>query len=84
MASILIMTHPAYTTEALNTKSLSELKAIYTQIGCTRACGDKRKKAAWAVAILRFQEQQIVQVEGTCATCPKFDSDRGVILQEKL
>ena len=49
-----IMTHPIYTREALEAKSLSELKAIAAQLG-TKPVVDKRYKQSWILVILRKQ-----------------------------
>jgi hypothetical protein len=76
------MTHPRYGEKYLNGLSLSDLKSLYSDLGCTRQVADKRAKLSWVTAILRFQEERAVKTElqleeKTCGTCPKFDAERG-------
>ncbi|KYC40732.1 hypothetical protein WA1_24135 [Scytonema hofmannii PCC 7110] len=76
------MTHPIYNEQQLSVKCLSELRDLYTELGCTRAVEDKRAKQSWATAILCFQEERVAKLElqleeKTCATCSKFDAVRG-------
>jgi hypothetical protein len=72
------MTYPTYTKQQLEVKTLSELKSLYAELGCTRQVADKRSKESWALAIVRYQEEQAVKIEPkTCSDCLQFDSERG-------
>ncbi|MCC5618420.1 hypothetical protein LC605_25710 [Nostoc sp. CHAB 5836] len=57
------MTHQLYTEEQLFTKSLPELKTIYTQIGAAVEVADKRCKSAWVNAIVAHQSSQVQKVD---------------------
>ncbi|MBO3463568.1 hypothetical protein G7B40_001550 [Aetokthonos hydrillicola Thurmond2011] len=68
--------------EHLESLSLTELKAIYSQTGSTVEVTDKRSKASWITAILDHQSAQVEKVAiaevkvdeqpKTCADCPLF------------
>ncbi|MBD2535338.1 hypothetical protein H6G97_40460 [Nostoc flagelliforme FACHB-838] len=53
------MTHPTYTQQQLRSKSLDQLKRIYSEIGCTVEVSDKRCKDAWISAIVNYQASKI-------------------------
>ncbi len=55
--------HPLYTEQQLQAKSLSELKAIYSQIGASVEVADKRCKSAWVDAIVAHQSSQLLHVD---------------------
>jgi hypothetical protein len=57
--------HQLYTAEQLFTKSLSDLKAIYAQIGADVQVADKRCKSLWVNAIITHQSSQVQKVEST-------------------
>ncbi len=52
------MTHPIYTADQLNQKTLTELKQIAASIGAEKPA-DARKKASWVEAILEAQPQLV-------------------------
>jgi hypothetical protein len=56
------MTHQLYTEQQLLSKTLSELKTIYTQIGAAIEVGDKRSKSAWVNAIIAHQSLQVESI----------------------
>jgi hypothetical protein len=56
------MTHQLYTEQQLLSKTLSELKTIYTQIGAAVEVGDKRSKSAWVNAIIAHQSLQVESI----------------------
>lgn len=58
------MTHQAYTEQQLQTKTLTDLKTIYTQIGATVEITDKRTKSAWINAIILHQTSQTEKLSG--------------------
>ena len=64
------MTHQIYTVQQLFTKSLSELKTIYTQIGASVEVADKRCKSLWLNAIVAHQSSQVQKVDS-----PKTEDD---------
>ncbi|MFN6540701.1 MAG: hypothetical protein RM021_030775 [Nostoc sp. EkiNYC01] len=53
------MTHQIYILQQLQTKSLSELKTIYAQIGASVEVADKRCKSLWVNAIVAHQSSQV-------------------------
>jgi hypothetical protein len=56
------MTHPAYTYQQLQRKSLDQLKAIYAQLASAIEVEDRRYKQSWIQAILLYQSNQLVKV----------------------
>jgi hypothetical protein len=56
------MSHVIYSEQQLVAKSISDLKTIYTQLGCTLEVADKRIKASWVQAIVNHQSTQIQAV----------------------
>ncbi|RCJ19288.1 hypothetical protein A6770_32030 [Nostoc minutum NIES-26] len=56
------MTYPRYTHQQLRSKSLAQLKRIYSEIGCTVEVMDKRCKEAWISAIAQYQESKLQKI----------------------
>lgn len=68
------MTHPIYSHQHLQLKSIARLKQIYSEIGCTTAVRDRRCKEAWISAIADYQSAQL----------QKIAPDEQAIAQEEL
>ena len=69
-----------FTESDLNIKSVSQLKDVYSQIGCTEVVTDKRIKANWVQTIIAHQLAQVEKVTvatvaerlKTCTDCPLY------------
>lgn len=57
------MTHNIYSQQQLHSKSLAQLKRIYSEIGCTLEVTDKRYKDAWISAIAQYQSAQLQKID---------------------
>ncbi|WP_414572328.1 hypothetical protein [Nostoc sp. CCY 9925] len=55
------MTHTIYTHQHLRSKSLAQLKRIYSEIGCTATVQDRRRRAAWINAFVEDVGAAIAQ-----------------------
>lgn len=69
-----VFMHPLYTESQLQSKSLSELKAIYTELGAAVEVSDKRTKSAWVNAIVAHQSTQVQKVDESVAVASIFES----------
>lgn len=56
------MTHVTYSHQQLRSKSLAQLKRIYSEIGCTTEVQDRRRRAAWISAIAQHQSTQLQKI----------------------
>jgi hypothetical protein len=56
------MTHHIYSQQQLYSKSLAQLKRIYSEIGCTAYVMDRRYKDAWMSAIARYQSSKLEKI----------------------
>ncbi|UKP00960.1 hypothetical protein [Nostoc sp. UHCC 0870] len=56
------MTHPIYTHQHLQLKSIARLKQIYSEIGCKVEVSDRRCKDAWISAIAGYQSAQLQKI----------------------
>ncbi|MBD2535425.1 hypothetical protein H6G97_40935 [Nostoc flagelliforme FACHB-838] len=56
------MTHPTYSHQQLQLKSIARLKQIYSEIGCTVEVSDKRCKDSWISAIANYQASKVQKV----------------------
>lgn len=68
------MTHPRYSHQHLQLKSIARLQQIYSDIGCTTTVRDRRCKDAWISAIADYQSAQL----------QKIAPDEQAIAQEEL
>ncbi|MDZ8240570.1 MAG: hypothetical protein RMZ69_26040 [Nostoc sp. ChiQUE01a] len=66
--------HQLYTEQQLQAKSLSELKTIYSQVGANVEVVDKRRKSAWANAIVAHQTNQVQKIDVSVAPSSIFES----------
>ncbi|MBW4557131.1 MAG: hypothetical protein KME59_14520 [Trichormus sp. ATA11-4-KO1] len=57
------MTHPIYSHQQLQLKSIARLKQIYSEIGCKVEVQDKRCKDAWINAIAQHQASKLQKVD---------------------
>ncbi|MBD2255452.1 hypothetical protein [Nostoc parmelioides] len=57
------MTHPIYSHQHLQLKSIARLKQIYSDIGCTTTVRDRRCKDSWISAIITHQSAQVQKVD---------------------
>jgi hypothetical protein len=57
------MTHPTYSYQQLQLKSIARLKQIYSEIGCCVEVMDKRCKDSWINAIITHQSTQLEKVD---------------------
>ncbi|MEA5569259.1 hypothetical protein [Anabaena sp. UHCC 0399] len=57
------MTHPIYSHQHLQLKSIARLKQIYSEIGCTIEVSDRRCKDSWISAIAHYQSTQVQKVD---------------------
>jgi hypothetical protein len=56
------MTHPIYSHQSLERKSIARLKKIYSDIGCTIEITKRYSKNAWINAITQHQSQRIHRI----------------------
>ncbi|MFN6569894.1 hypothetical protein [Dendronalium sp. ChiSLP03b] len=56
------MTYQIYSQQQLYSKSLAQLKRIYSEIGCTLEVQDRRCKDEWRSAIARYQSAQLQKI----------------------
>ncbi|WP_414572662.1 hypothetical protein [Nostoc sp. CCY 9925] len=56
------MTHTIYSQQQLRSKSLAQLKRIYSEIGCTLEVQDRRRRAAWISAVVSHQAAQLQKI----------------------
>ncbi|MBD2457299.1 hypothetical protein H6G80_24885 [Nostoc sp. FACHB-87] len=57
------MTHAIYSQQQLRSKSLPQLKRIYSEIGCTLEVNDRRCKDEWRSAIAEYQSAQFQKID---------------------
>ncbi|MDZ8263701.1 hypothetical protein [Nostoc sp. ChiQUE01b] len=69
------MTHAIYTAQQLRSKSLAQLKHIYSEIGCTIEVRDRRRRAAWISAIAFHQAAQLQKI--ACAATDEQEIAQG-------
>ncbi|MBD2505291.1 hypothetical protein [Anabaena azotica] len=56
------MTHPRYSHQSLERKSIARLKQIYSEIGGTTVVRDRRRKNAWISAIAQHQTRHLYKI----------------------
>ncbi|MFN6499065.1 MAG: hypothetical protein RMX65_018995 [Nostoc sp. DedQUE01] len=56
------MTYQTYTQQHLHSKSLAQLKRIYSEISCTVEVRDRRRRAAWISAIASHQASIVQKI----------------------
>ncbi|QLE59629.1 hypothetical protein [Nostoc sp. TCL26-01] len=56
------MTHPQYSHQHLQLKSIARLQQIYSEIGCTTTVRDRRCKDSWISAIADYKAQRIHRI----------------------
>ncbi|RCJ24404.1 hypothetical protein A6770_28320 [Nostoc minutum NIES-26] len=57
------MTYQTYTQQQLRSKSLAQLKRIYSEIGCTVEVRDKRRRDDWISAFVEDVGAAIAQYQ---------------------
>jgi hypothetical protein len=67
------MTHAIYSHQQLQLKSITRLKQIYSEIGCTSEVNDKRCKDAWINAILTHQSTQLQKINEQATAQAELD-----------
>ncbi|YAF98998.1 MAG: hypothetical protein AB3A66_28800 (plasmid) [Nodularia sp. CChRGM 3473] len=67
------MTHPIYSHQHLQLKSIARLKQIYSEIGCTIEVTDKRCKDAWINAIAQHQTTQLQKIDEQATAQAELD-----------
>ncbi|MEA5605235.1 hypothetical protein [Nostoc sp. UHCC 0252] len=68
------MTHPIYTQQQLQRKTLNQLKTIYAQLDIKTEVSDKRCKESWVNAIITHQSTKLQKVDNQALAQAEFDS----------
>ncbi|MGJ5630126.1 hypothetical protein [Nostoc sp. CALU 1950] len=68
------MTHPIYTQQQLQRKTLNQLKTIYAQLDTKTEVSDKRCKESWVNAIITDQSTKLQKVDNQALAQAELDS----------
>ncbi|MHC0068590.1 hypothetical protein ACWATR_37970 [Nostoc sp. UIC 10890] len=68
------MTHPIYTQQQLQRKTLNQLKTIYAQLDTKTEVSDKRCKESWVNAIITDQSIKLQKVDNQALAQAELDS----------
>ncbi|QFS51031.1 hypothetical protein [Nostoc sphaeroides] len=67
------MTHPIYTQQQLQRKTLNQLKTIYAQLDTKTEVSDKRCKKSWVNAIITHQSTKLQKVDNQAIAQAELD-----------
>ncbi|ACC85027.1 hypothetical protein [Nostoc punctiforme] len=68
------MTHPIYTQQQLQRKTLNQLKTIYAQLDTKTEVSDKRCKESWVNAIITDQSTKLQKVDNQALAQAELDN----------
>jgi hypothetical protein len=68
------MTHPIYTQQQLQRKTLNQLKTIYAQLDTKTEVSDKRCKESWVNAIITHQSTKLQKVDNQALAQAELDN----------